>query len=244
MDNLTLITCSYNTPQVTENMLKSFLSIHPNTKVLISENSTNDETRCILAKYDIPFFVNSGGLHGPSVDLLLEKVKTDYALLVDTDIIFLRSCVPAFEEFKKNSLAIMGEIAGDRGGKKLHKRVHPWFCFIDLKKIRENGIKFFDAERMRSRGEIRYDVGSSFFEDIRKAKLLIGNLFGEGYYFKHYEGMSWRVNRYGSKDGDLDTNESDTHNNVALYNYGLQVNERYQKDTEAFNSIELVYAKS
>lgn len=244
MDNLTLITCSYNTPLVTENMLKSFLSIHPNTEVLVSENSTNDDTAQILANHNIPFLANSGGLHGPSVDLLLDKVKTDYALLVDTDVIFLRSVEPAFEEFKKNSITIMGEIAGDRGGKKLHKRVHPWFCFIDVKKIRENGIKFFDAERMRSRGEVRYDVGSSFFEDIRKAKLLIGNLFGENYYFKHYEGMSWRVNRYGERDGDLDTNTEDTHNNIALYNYGLQVNERYKKDTEAFKMLELVYAKS
>jgi hypothetical protein len=244
MNNLTLISCSYNTPLVTENMLKSFLNIHPDTKILISENSTNTETKDILEKGNVPFFLNSGGLHGSSVDLLLEKVDTDYALLVDTDVVFFRSCSELFESFKSNDLSLMGEIVGDRGGKRLHKRVHPWFCFINVKNIKSKGIKFYDEERLRSRGEIRYDVGSSFFEDIKKSGLRIGEVKAEPYYFKHYEGMSWRVNRFGDADGDIDNDVSGTHNNKALYNYGLQVLENYKKETNCLNSLVLYYGKS
>ena len=244
MNNITLISCSYNTPLVTENMLKSFLNVHEGVPILISENSTNTETKDILNKANIPYFDNTGGLHAPSVDLLLEKVETDYALLVDTDVIFMRSCGDLFESFKTNELSLMGEIAGDRGGKRLHKRVHPWFCFIDVQKIKENKIKFYDVERMRSRGEVRYDVGSSFFEDTRKAGLKIANVKAEPYYFKHYEGMSWRVNRFGESDGDIDTETSHTHNSKALYNYGLQVFENYKKETNCLSGIPLKYGKS
>lgn len=241
MDNLTLISCSYNTPVITENMLKSFLSIHPKTKVLISENSSNDDTETILKTANIPYIRNVGGLHGPSVDLLLEKVETDYALLVDTDVIFLKSHEEIFKSFVDMDLCLMGEIVGDRGGKRLHKRVNPWHCFINVKQVKENGIKFFDEVKMKSRDEVRYDVGSSFFEEVKSKKLKIAELKGDGFYYRHYEGMSWRTLRYGKTDGDIDTDVSATHNNIGLYTYGMQILEKYNNETGVFKKLALRY---
>jgi hypothetical protein len=243
MKNLTLISASFNTPEVTEYMLKTFTNLYPNTKVLISENSTDEKTENILKETQIPFIRNKGYLHAPSVDLLLNSVTTDYVLLVDTDVLFLKDINPIFEEFLNKEITLMGEIVGDRGGKKLHKRVNPWHCFINVKKIKENNIKFYDEIRLRSRNEIRYDVGSSFFEDIRKMKLKIADFNGEGIYYRHFEGMSWRVNRYKNSpfDGDIDNNNKDTHNNRGLYDYGMHIYNMYMKEIEKYKNLEIKY---
>ena len=241
MENITLLTCSYNTPLVTTNMLKTYLSLHSGSRVLVSENSTNVDTETILDKAKIPYFKNRGGLNGPSVDNLFEKCDTDYALLVDTDVIFLRSLEEVFIKFKDQQITLMGEIVGDRGGKKLFPRVNPWHCFINLKVIKDNRIKFFDIERRLAQTDRIYDIGSSFFEDIRKNKLRIADFNGSNYYYKHYEGMSWYMNRYGKSDGDIDLNEQATHNNKGLFEYGKQRFKTYIQETQHINNLQLNY---
>lgn len=241
MNDITLITCSFNTPVVTSNMLKSFTELHPECPVLVCENSTNKETQTILSEAQIPYFLNTGGLHGPSIDGLFDKVNTRYALLVDTDVIFLQNHDSVFNQFCEQNIALMGEIVGDRGGKLLHLRVHPWHCFIDLKQIKDNKINFYDDVRMRSRNERRYDVGSSFFEDIKAAKLRIANYNGQNYLYKHYEGMSWHINRFGKDDGDIDVDVNATHNNPGILNYGRAVLEQYKRETQLLNTKTLKY---
>ena len=243
MKDITLISCSYNTPKVTENMLKSFLALHPNVEILICENSTDDITENILKSANIPYIRNKGGVHGESVDLLLRKVKTTNALLVDTDVIFLKDHNTIYNTFNEMNLSLMGEIEGDRGGKKLHKRVHPWHCFINVKNIKEKNIKFYDVDRMRSRNEIRYDVGSSFFEDIKKSGLKIGSFCGNGSFYKHYEGMSWRVQKFTDSKvecGDIDTYSNGMHNEVGLKQYGLYIQDLYNKETQYLNNKKLI----
>lgn len=241
MHDLTLISCSFNTPLVTQNMLKTFTSIHHECSVLICENSTDDQTKDVLDQAGIPCITNRGGLHGPSVDKLIEACSTRYALLVDTDVIFLKNHDDIFESFKTMDLTLMGEIVGDRGGKKLHLRVHPWHCFINVEHVKAHDIKFFDMERQKSRNERRYDVGSSFFEDIKKHKLKIADFQGNGSYYKHYEGMSWHINRHGAQDGDIDVDESATHNNPGILNYGRHVLETYLRETKHLDNQILNY---
>lgn len=241
MKNITLITASYNTPTITANMLKSFSVVSKGTKVLVCDNSTNDETETILKQSNVPYFRNKGGVHGPSVDLLMEKIDTDYALLVDTDVVFLRSPEKFFNTVQELDLTLAGEVVGDRGGKKLYPRVNPWFCIINVKNTIKNNIKFFDAQKMATQEERIYDVGSTFFEDVKSAKLGIGNIAGEGYYYKHYEGMSWRVQKFGTEDGNIDLDPNATHNNVFLKDQGLRIAEQYTQDTACFNKIKLNY---
>ena len=237
MKNITLATCSYNTPDVTETMLRSFFSHHEETEVLVCENSSNEETTKILAENKVPFLINKGGLHAPSVDKLIEKCKTDYMLLVDTDVIFLKNHEDIFEQFKSANLTLLGEICGDRGGKRLHNRVHPWHCFINIKNVKEYGIKFYDYERQIKRdGSPIYDVGASFFEDIKNAKLKIADVKLEHSYYRHYEGMSWRTLKYGSKDGNIDVDPKATHNNKDLYNYGKMVESRYMNEISKYKN--------
>jgi hypothetical protein len=240
MDNLTLAACSYNTPEVTLTMLKSFFKYHDETSVLICENSTNDDTVKLFKKAKINYIRNEGGLHCQSVDKLFQNCLTDYMLLVDTDIIFLQNHNDIFKQFIDMDLTLMGEVCGDRGGKKLHNRVHPWHCFINVKNIKNNNIKFYDSERLsNSNHEKIYDVGASFFEDIKNSKLKIGDVKLQDKYYRHYEGMSWRTKKYGEKNGNIDIDSTATHNNIELYKYGQFIERMYQKEINTYKNFQI-----
>jgi hypothetical protein len=232
-DNVTLVTCSYNTPEVTLKMLASFSKYHPDCKhVYISENSTNTKTTDLLDKYSIPYVCRPGSTHTDAVDEILPKVKTKYALLVDTDIIFYKNVEPIYQIMRRHNVAALGETCADRGGYHLHTRIHPWFMWIDIEQINRHGIRFKDQKRiietgsekfygnnplmLENDGRTKYDVGSTFYEDIKKAGLNIYSYKADPQYFKHYEGMSWH------KDcGEL-----------GLQLMGIKTDLQYKKDTE------------
>jgi hypothetical protein len=133
----------------------------------------------------------------------------------------------------------MGNVSGNRGGKLLYPRIDPWFCFIDLEQLKSNDIKFFDVERTkksRESGRV-YDIGSTMFEDVVNAGLTIANINLENKYFRHYEGMSWRVQKYDPDSPDTDIDFGGTHNNKTLYEYGLQVMNQYESDVMSLNQI-------
>jgi hypothetical protein len=240
MNDITLAACSFNTPDVTVTMLKSFFKYHNQTCVLICDNSTNDDTSKLLEEHNVRFIKNRNGLHAPSVDILLDKCQTKYMLLVDTDIIFLKNHDDIFNQFKNFDLTLMGEICGDRGGKRLHNRVHPWHCFINAEHIKNNNIKFYDYDRLIKRDSSPiYDVGASFFEDIKTKKLKIADVKLENNFYKHYEGMSWRTLRFGSTDGNIDIDKHATHSNLEMYKYGKYVEDSYKPEIHKHRDIKI-----
>lgn len=224
---LTLLTCNYNTPDLITNLLKSTKHF----RFVYDEYIVDTGSYCTYPHADIHL---QDFTHGEAVNYALKVIDTDYVLLVDSDIIFRKDIWPIFEKFKKSGAALLGNVSGDRGGKRLHPRVNPWFCLINLKLLKEHDISFFDSVRTKnSRGtEVVYDIGSTMFEDVMKKDLLVVNFNGENDYFKHYEGMSWRTGKYNPTKEDTDIDFGGTHNNKALYEYGLLVEEAYKKDVE------------
>jgi len=239
MNNLSILTCCYNTPREVLNLLRSVKQTSEELPKLVLMNTSTNDTELVLQENAIPYFNYRGGTHGEAVNLGLRKVKTRYVLLVDSDVIFLKDYKKAFERFKETGCALMGVLQGDRGGKSLYPRIDPCFCFIDLDQLNEHDIKFFDHERtLKSKSLNRvYDIGSTMFEDLEKAGLKIGDANMEGKYYKHYEGMSWRVQKYNPHALDTDIDFGGTHNNKALYEYGLKVREQYDMDTKHLNNI-------
>jgi SAM-dependent methyltransferase len=214
MEDLTLITCSYNTPEVTMVMLQSFMQCHPegSHKIIISENSTNDATSKMLDSVGITYLRNPGSPHAQALDVALDKCETTYALVVDTDIIFHKSCEKLLTTLRRQKATILGQFCGDRGGFLLHPRIHPWFMMLNVAKLREKNIRFYDPVRVAAShsenfyentpiqenipGNRFYDVGSTFYEDIVKAGLKAYAYNAEPEYYKHYEGMSWHRTAY------------------------------------------------
>ena len=216
-ENLTLLSCSYNTPKITKAMLQSFIYFFGKEfPIFIVENSTDEETVKILEDNSISYFRNPGGTHSPSVDIAIENCKTDYALLVDTDILFQQGSLELLRALMKSDMTLAGSVCGDRAGHVLHPRVHPWFMYINIKNIKENNIKFHDAKRIiESHSEQfynsfpfakhdesirKYDVGATFYEDVNSAGLKIFDCPTMENLYLHFEGSSWAFNIPGSED--------------------------------------------
>lgn len=230
--DLTIVTCDYNTPELTKNLVSSIRRHCKDVYDIKVVNTGYENYKADHQLEGVSVYNLLNSSHGNGVNYALDKlVKTRYVLLVDTDVLFLKDIAKPFAKFKENDLAIMGEVVGNRGGKLLKQRVNPWFCFIDLQKLKEYNISFYDHYRTKEQKTvIAYDIGSTMFEDCVNNKLKVGDYMMEGTYFKHYEGMSWRVQKYNPNNGDTDIDIGGTHDNIALYEYGLKVREQYLKD--------------
>ncbi len=208
MNDLTIVSCFYNTPELLLPFFQSFFK-HNKEKpnFLISDNSLDDQTQNLLEKYNIPYIRNKGLTHHESVDLLLSQVKTRYVLLVDSDILFKSSITKLYEKFKSSEAVLGGELQGSRGGFDLYDRIVPWFCFIDNKVIQEEHFKFFipakhdfhtewnEPNRIALRpGKKNYDVGAEFYEQVIKTGYFVYILKENqtSNYYTHFEGMTWR----------------------------------------------------
>jgi hypothetical protein len=222
-------------------MLKSFLRFHPKCEILICENSEDDQTRKILKSAKIPFIEPNTIYHSPSVDYLLKKVKTKYCLLVDTDVIFLKSNNDLFKKFIDSRAIVMGKIFQHP---RKRPRIDPCYMLVDVERINKEGVKFHDANRTDASGAdsngIEYNVGSSFLEDIRKKDLKILDYDGEGMYYKHYGGMSWKAIRY-VKDHKLADFRKAEHAKLHLLHQGQVTNRLYMEETAELEKTELRY---
>lgn len=236
--DITILTCNYNTPELIVNMLKSVKQTCSQIPNLVVMN-TSTEVSDILDVNKIPYFNYRGGIHGEAVNLGFKKIKTRYVLLVDSDILFIKDFKPAFDKFKSLNLAIMGKVVGDCAGKLLYPRVEPWYCFIDLNILKSKKIEFFDRDRSIKIPNTRmYDVGSTMFEDITNAGLLIGDANLENY-FTHFGGMSWREQKYNPNFEDSDIDFGGTHPHKVLYDMALQIKQTYIQKTEYLKDINI-----
>jgi len=228
-------------------MLRSWIHTHGDIpqKLIIVENSTNDDTREILAENNIDYILNEGGTHGSSVNIAIDKCDTDYALLVDTDVIFKQSHEELFKLFEQNELTLMGKVEGDRGGKHIRNRVNPWHCFINVKHLKENNISFFDEDKFKValKSDYIYDVGSTMFEDVHSKKMKIADMDFHNKHYIHFEGLSWYTNKYDSSKQDthsIDFDPNGSHNNKMLYDAGIQKHNLYESYTEYLQTINIL----
>jgi hypothetical protein len=115
---------------------------------------------------------------------------------------------PYLQDMEDHKVQLMGEICGDRGGFHIHKRVHPWWCLVDMNFIREHKIQFVDFERIKSshsesfvitskladprdRRLFYYDAGSTMYEDVINNHGITADI-GDDLPYVHIEGASWR----------------------------------------------------
>lgn len=241
--DLTILTCNFNTPDLIINLLKSLkLTSSEIPKVLVMDTSSEPENE-ISNHFKEVLFDRAGHIgHGLAVNKGFNMIKTRYILLVDSDILFLKDIIPLYNKFKSSGLSLMGKVVGDCGGKSLYPRVEPWFCFVDISKLRENNINFFDPVRTkdsRLTGNKIYDIGSTMFEDVLGHDLLVGDCDVEHIYFRHYGGMSWRTQSYNPNDVDTDIDFGGTHPNRQLYDAGILVRNLYTKDIEYLKHIDI-----
>jgi hypothetical protein len=195
-------------------MLRSFVSLHgfDKQKIIIMENSTNEETAIQLTAQGIPFFCNQVGTHSPALSEALKLCQTKYALVVDSDIVFKKNITPLLNVLIHHEAAIMGTSVGNVGQYRLKRRICPWFFLVDIEQLKVHKISFHNQAKIDSaigsehffknipfnpnanNRVPMYDVGSTFYEDITEAKLKILDLKTIEEYYLHFAGASWMNN--------------------------------------------------
>lgn len=239
--DLTLVTCNYDTPLLVEFLLKSLKETCEDLPNVVVMNTSKDDNSAVhFDHYKIPYYNFKGGIHGDGVNLAMNKVNTRYMLLVDTDVIFYKDIKVVYDKFVESSACALGNIVGDCGGKRLHPRIEPWFCMLDLHQLNQHKIKFFDRVRTKAskeQGDVIYDIGSTMFEDIKAAGLTVANVQLEGKYFKHYGGMSWREQSYNPNDVDTDIDFGGTHPHKELADIAVKIRKQYNHETLRLNPV-------
>lgn len=211
MNNFTIIICSYKAHKEFKLCLHQLAryDIKP-YQVKIYENSPADfyENRDLLNKYNIEYENNPGGSHAVTINSALRSLDTKYALLLDSDCFCIKNPEIYIDYVSKHNIQLYGDICGNRSGWNIHKRVHPWYCIVDIDFLNNHNIWFMDEKRItntnswsffdikkltgleRNNIDTYYDVGSTMFEDISKAGGVIADI-GETHPYVHLEGCSW-----------------------------------------------------
>ena len=200
MDDITLITCSYNTPLVTECMLKTFSYFHKGKhKICLIENSDNNETKLLLDNYNIPYVNgkkvleqnnNWGWSHHKGLDWAVKNIKTKYCLIVDTDILFLKPILNFLDILKEdNSIVALGPHQIFPPKLKLSPRVHPCFMFLNAEFFNSYSDLTFSYTN-----DPKHDVGSYFYERVYELGKSI-YFIEHNKYYNHLEGASWAVEK-------------------------------------------------
>ena len=242
--NWTLLTCCHNTPGLVPNLLRSLVRAGKSRpRVLVVDTSTEPDCARELEACGIRFLASPETCHGEAVNVGLARVETPFVLLVDSDVLFLRDPNPLVEEFVRGNFTLMGEVVGDVGGKLLFPRIVPWFCLLHRDRLASHGIRFFDGEKTRqSRGAGGrvYDIGSTMLEAVRKRELTICEAASlENRYYRHYGGMSWRVQKFNPRDSDTDVDFGGTHPRRDYYDWGLRVRAEYDRDVRRLARVEI-----
>lgn len=212
-EDLTVVICSYKANKEFRLCLHQLARYgFSKENLLIFENSPMEykSNREMLNEYKIAYINNPGGSHAEAMNRAIGMVKTKYALLLDSDCFCVSDPVKFINLVKSRNIQLYGDICGDRGGFHIHKRVHPWYCYIDVEFLKKNNIPFVDFERIKASNSesfvntnmladkrdpkgFYYDAGSTMYEDVIKAGGICVDI-GDIKPYIHVEGASWRRN--------------------------------------------------
>lgn len=217
-DQYTVITCSYNTPIVTECLLRSYYKYHPNTKhnIIIIDNSTDNLTASKLDSYNIPYVRGKDVLpkapnddnwwyHPAGLDWAIKQCTTPYCLIVDTDIIFCKNISLYLRIFSSNDeFVAMGEhISGGQAqrikdGKVVNvndnyilPRIHPCFMLLDVNFFNKHNLTFNQPNNINLPDNHIYDAGSYLLQKIYELGKKTIRIEPTDSSYVHCGGLSW-----------------------------------------------------
>lgn len=175
LDNITLLTVSYNNNLLTGFMIKScFKQIGQEIPVCIIDTGKNQKCDNNLKElfnvYDCSNVdLTSSRQHSYAIDYALKNcINTKYVMLCDNDILFkseLNNLLLFLDTFKE--IDAVGEIGWDCTPP---NRLYPYFCIINVEKFNTEKLNYYDSKRIikDSKKLNKYDTGYSFYEDIKK----------------------------------------------------------------------------
>jgi len=203
MINISII--HYNTPLLTECLIKSINKFTPDSKIYIFDNS--DKYPFIYRQDNIVYFDNTKGQiidfekwlknyqykdgkissakHCYSIQKIMDIINEPFILL-DSDVLLKKDISDLFNK----DYGFIGEISSQ------FKRVYPFICFLNPQVLKGKDIKYFDEKHMLGLDKEHYirfmeDTGCSLF--LNKEKIPYKTIRTNDYVI-HYGGGSYRGN--------------------------------------------------
>ena len=212
MINLCIV--HYNTPELTDCLIKSINKFTPNCTIYIFDNSDKfpftykqdnliifDNTKGQIINFDK--WLNTihkqescnnwvSAKHCYTIQKCIELINEPFILL-DSDVL-LKKDISALIDYKYICTGSVEKINGRKD------RLVPFVCFINTDLCKKHNISYFNVNRMVhvSNHKIWYDTGASFLEDIIQTKEPI-NFIRYQDYIVHYGSASWNNTWFGKR---------------------------------------------
>lgn len=217
---INILIVHFNTPLLTECLVKSINKFTPNSNIYIFDNSDKkpftyrqdnihyiDNTKGQVINFDewLKSFPNRGQSNGKqngfgsakhcyTIQKCMEMIGENF-ILMDSDIL-LKKDVSALAD--ENFVYVgRSEYQTNCKNPAQHKikRILPFLCFINVKRCEENGIRYFNENYMNglhttAEGDL-YDTGGGFLKEI-ESKGAAGKEVNINDYMVHYNAGSWR----------------------------------------------------
>ena len=196
-ENFTFLTFNFNNALLTKMWIMSLLKKNELYNILIVDNSTeNIESICDLKnvrlfdntnfKYTKNFKEQITKNHADSINFaLLNLITTKYAVLCDNDVLFKPKVSELINDFEEYDA--VGEVGYDVWP---GDRLFPYFCIINVEKMRNEKIRYFDETRTQvyQNGRWINDTGASFYQDIVKSGWNVKRINIDDYVVHYHHG--------------------------------------------------------
>lgn len=214
-NRLTAVIIHYNTPEVTEACIRSLWKHTPGVYVIVFDNSDKEPFTKQMANVEVidntkGQIINFGewldtfpnkepspgndygsAKHCYSVQWIIDHRRNPF-ILIDGDVLIKQDIAPLWDK----SQAFVGHIGCNtrRFGFVLN-RVEPWLCFINVRMMRQNGIGYFNPNKMwnlvSKAPDDHYDTGAYFLEECNRLRLPYREIENTDYGL-HMRHGSWR----------------------------------------------------
>lgn len=208
---------NYNTTELTNCACLSILKQHPDAEFILFDNSDKepfnnrdlfnmkyiDNTKGQIINFEKELEkypnktlqqqrlegINFGSAkHTMSIQWLIDNLN-EPVILCDTDILLKKKI-----DFNNEDLYCVADI-DDKWKSKNIIRILPFITYLNIPKIKENKIRFFDSKRMHALTNDRgfyYDTGASFYEDLLKFDATKFKRINYNDYIIHFKAGSWK----------------------------------------------------
>ena len=193
---MNILIVHYNTPDITECLVKSINKHCQNANIFIFDNSdklpfTNknlsnvtllDNTKQQIIKFNT--HQGASIRHMLSVEKCFSLINDDFILL-DSDTIVKKDLSSLVDETCIFKSSIINE---SRGRYKKATRITPWCCYINVLLCKENDIHFYYSNYIYTQDEGNFDTGAAFYKFAKEYKHEIINV---NEYINHLNCGSW-----------------------------------------------------
>ena len=220
----------FNTPLLTECLVKSINKFTPNSHIYIFDNS--DKYPFVYRQDNITYYDNTKGQiinldklldrypnktprywaankcgsarHCITIQKCIDLIGKNFILL-DSDVLLKKDIAPLFDESK----IFVGEVGHANNS---YDRVFPWLCFLNVDMMKKHGIKYFNDHYMLGLNTTElcdwYDTGAYF---LMKSKKYSHTLIKDNDYIAHFASASWNAKQTIEKRNEF------LNKNIKLY---------------------------